>query len=140
MCDAGNRRYSRVSYAWCYNFRSKRSDALKTPPKRPQSRVTSRGPARSVFYSVCRERQCIKSYNSGNARTCIAAGIQRTLPACCICGKCILSLRHPAICRASDARFVCTAGSFSNSPPNNRYSGVVASSYPYLFKDFVKPG
>ena len=140
MYGLGNRRYSRVSCAWCYNCRSKRSDALKTPPKRLQSRVTSRGPARFVFYLVCRERQCIESYSSGSVRTCIAATIRRTLPACCTCGKCILSLRHPAICRASDVRFVCTADSVSNFPPNNRYSGVVASSYPYLFKDFVKPG
>ena len=112
----------------------------KNPSKTSAISRTSRGPARSVFYSVCRERQCIKSYTFGSVRTCIAADIRRTLPACCTCGKCILFLRHPAICRALDARFVCTAGSFSNFPPNNRYSGVVASSYPYLFKDFVKPG
>ena len=140
MYGAGNRRYLRVLCAWCHNYRSKRSDALNALPKHPQSRVTSQGRARFGFYSVYRGRQFIKLYNSGNARTCIAADIRRTLPACCICGKCILSLRHPAICRASGARFVCTAGSFSNFPPNNRYSGVVASSYPYLFKDFVKSG
>lgn len=136
-CGAGNRRYLRVSSAWCCNSRSERSDRLNALPKRPQSPITSRSPARSVCRSVGRETQCTESGNSYTAWRWIAGGIRRTRLSCCTCGRRIWSRRSSREYRGSDGYFVCFVDWYSSFLPNSIC--IAASSNPYVFEYAVIP-
>ena len=118
-CGAGNRRYLRVSSAWCCNSRSAPRNRLIRPPKRPQSPITSRSRARSVCRSVGHETQCTESGSSCTAWRWIAGGILRTRLSCCTCGRRIWSRQSSREYRESDGYFACFAGWCSSYPPDS---------------------